>query len=172
MNSKTKWIYSIIGLSIVILTLCQSCRIYSFTGAKITGKTINIYNFENRAPNVVPTLSPKITEKVRNRILSQTGLSPRNSEDVDYLLKSSITGYNVTISGMQGTMAASQNRLTISLEVEFINKMDEKQNFTKSFSRFADFPASQQLQSVENNLIEEICTQLADDIFNKAFVNW
>ncbi len=159
-------------LVLLSITTVVSCKIYSFTGASIQGKTINIYTFENRAANVVPTLAPKISEKVRTRILSQTGLTAKNTEDVDYLMKSYITGYQVTISGMQGTMAASQNRLTISLEVEFTNRLDEKQNFTKTFSRFADFPATQQLQAVENALIEDICTQLADDIFNKAFVNW
>jgi hypothetical protein len=150
----------------------SGCKIYSFTGASISGKTINIYTFENRASNVVPTLAPVISEKVRNRILSQTGLTAKNTDEVDYLMKSYITGYNVSITGMQGTMAASQNRLTITLEVEFINKLDEKQSFKSSFSRFADFSATQQLQSVENSLIEEICNQLAEDIFNKAFVNW
>lgn len=158
---------------LLLLLSAASCRFpYSFTGASIQGKTINIYTFENRAPNIVPTLAPTISEKVRNKILSQTGLASKNTEDVDYIMKSAITGYNVTISGMQGATQASQNRLTISLEVEFINKLDEKQNFKQTFSRFADFQASQQLQSVENTLIEEICNQLAEDIFNKAFVNW
>ncbi len=158
---------------LLLLLSASGCRFpYSFTGASIQGKTINIYTFENRAPNIVPTLAPTISEKVRNKILSQTGLASKNTEDVDYIMKSAITGYNVTISGMQGATQASQNRLTISLEVEFINKLDEKQNFKQTFSRFADFQASQQLQSVENTLIEEICNQLAEDIFNKAFVNW
>ena len=31
---------------------------------------------------------------------------------------------------------------------------------------------TQALQSVQNQLIDEIGKQLADDIFNKAFVNW
>jgi len=160
-------------LLLLLLLSASGCRFpYSFTGASIQGKTINIYTFENRAPNIVPTLAPTISEKVRNKILSQTGLASKNTEDVDYIMKSAITGYNVTISGMQGATQASQNRLTISLEVEFINKLDEKQNFKQTFSRFADFQASQQLQSVENTLIEEICNQLAEDIFNKAFVNW
>ncbi len=160
-------------LLLLLLLPASGCRFpYSFTGASIQGKTINIYTFENRAPNIVPTLAPTISEKVRNKILSQTGLAPKNTDDVDYIIKSAITGYNVTISGMQGATQASQNRLTISLEVEFINKLDEKQNFRQTFSRFADFQASQQLQSVENTLIEEICNQLSEDIFNKAFVNW
>lgn len=168
---KQKFLWSFLLFSCIAMVL-TGCKIYSFTGASIDGKTINILNFENRAPNVVPTLAPIISDKVRNKILSQTGLTAVNSEDADYIIKAAITGYNVTISGLQGTMAASQNRLTITLEVDFTSKLDEKTNFKKSFSRFADFPATSQLNSVENGLIEDICSQLSDDIFNRAFINW
>ncbi len=158
-------------IACVVFTI-TACKIYSFTGASISGKTINVHTLENRAPNVVPTLSPILSDKIRNRILSQTGLTAINSDDADYVFKSTITGYNVTISGMQGTNTASQNRLTITVDVDFKNKLDDKASFKQSFSRFADFPGNVQLQSVESSLIEEIGTQLADDIFNKAFVNW
>jgi hypothetical protein len=160
-------------LFFVAILLVGSCKFpYSFTGASIQGKTINIYTFENRAPNIVPTLAPTISDKVRNKILSQTGLTSKNNDEVDYIMKSSIISYSVTVSGMQGSTQASQNRLSIGLEVDFINKLDEKQSFKQTFTRFADFSATQQLQAVENSLIEEICNQLSEDIFNKAFVNW
>lgn len=155
-----------------IMPVINGCGIYSLSGASITGKTINIRTLENRALNVVPTLSPTLTDKIRNRILSQTGLAAVNTDDADYDMRSTITAYTVTISGMQSTTQASNNRLTITVEVDFTNRLDEKASFKQSFSRFADFPASQQLQSVENGLIEDIGNQIADDIFNKAFVNW
>ncbi len=148
-----------------------SCGVYSFTGASIAGKTINIQVFENRAQNVVPTLSATLTEKIRGRIISQTGLAPVNAE-ADYELSGAIAMYQVTVSGVQNTQEASQNRLTISIQVEFQNRIDPNANFSQTFTRFADFPANQTLQAAETRLIEEIGNQLADDIFNKAFVNW
>ena len=148
------------------------CGVYSFTGATIEGKNINIRVLENRAQNVSPSLSPVLTGKVRNRILSQTGLAPINSETADYDLGGFIKTYSVTVSGLQNTQTASQNRLTVEVEIAFKNKLNEKANFTQTFTRFADFPANQTLQAVEGRLIEDIGTQLADDIFNKAFVNW
>lgn len=154
-----------------LMSLC-GCGVYSFTGASIQGKTINIHVLENRAQNVVPTLSATLTDKVRNRIISQTGLAPVNSDEADYDLTGAITMYQVTVSGVQNTQEVSQNRLTISIQVNFKNRLDDKASFTQSFSRFADFPASQTLQAAESRLIEEIGNQLADDIFNKAFVNW
>lgn len=120
----------------------------------------------------MPSLSATMTEKIRNRILSQTGLSQVNNETADYELGGYISAYDVTVTGVQNTQTASQNRLTITLQVEFKNRKTPKASFTQSFSRFADFSATQSLQTVENALIDDIGTQLADDIFNKAFVNW
>ena len=157
---------------LLALLLTTGCGVYSFTGASIEGKTIRMQPFDNKARNVVPTLSPALTSKIRTRILSQTGLSPVNSDNADYELIGTITQYNVTVSGVQNTQTASQNRLTISMNVKFINRLDEKANFTQDFTRFADFPATQTLQAAEAGLIEEIGEQLANDIFNKAFVNW
>ncbi|MBS1781876.1 MAG: hypothetical protein JSS78_02300 [Bacteroidetes bacterium] len=148
------------------------CGVYSFTGASIAGKTINIHVLENHAPNVVPTLSATLTDKIRNRILSQTGLAPQNNLQTDYDISGSISMYQVTVSGVQNTQQASQNRLTIAVQISFKNRLNEKANFDQSFTRFADFPATQTLQAAESALIETIATQLADDIFNKAFVNW
>ncbi len=64
---------------LLILLISMSfagCGVYSFYGASVEGKTIRFAVLENKARNVVPTLSPALTEKIRSRILSQTGLTP------------------------------------------------------------------------------------------------
>lgn len=167
------------GLKLVLMTcilLCigvlSSCGVYSLTGAQIEGKNINFHTLENQARNINPTLSATLTDKVRNRILSQTGLSPTSSDEADYDLSGAITQYDVSVTGVQNTQTASMNRLTISVQVDFKNKKNPKASFKQSFSRFVDFGANQALEAVQNQLIEEIGRQLADDIFNKAFVNW
>jgi hypothetical protein len=160
-------------LCLLLLPLAFSgCGVYSFSGASIDGKTIYFAVLENRARNVVPTLSPVLTQKIRTRILSQTGLTPQNSIDADYAITGTITTYEVTVSGVQNVQEATQNKLTISVEIVFKNNLNDKASFTQVFSRFAVFPASQSVQAVEGPLIDDIGTQLADDIFNKAFVNW
>lgn len=154
------------------LYVLPGCGIYSFSGATIEGKNINIHQLENKALNVVPSLSATLTEKIRNRILSQTGLAPVNTDNADYDMSGAITTYAVSVTAATGAQVASKNRLTISVQVNFKNRRNDKSSFSQTFTRFADFDASQILQSVETRLIEDIGTQLADDIFNKAFVNW
>ena len=159
----------LIALPLFLLT---GCHIYSFSGATIEGKNINIHQLDNKARNIMPSLSSTLTEKLRSRILSQTGLSPVNKDDADYDMTGSITTYEVTVTGAQGVQVATKNRLTMSILINFKNRLNDKASFSQTFTRFADFDATQLLQSVEPALIEDIGSQLADDIFNKAFVNW
>lgn len=155
-----------------VLFSMAGCKVYSFSSATIEGKNINIHQLENHARNIVPSLSPTLSDKIRQRILSQTGLAPVNTDDADYDLSGSITAYEVSVTGATGVQVASKNRLTISVQITFKNRLNDKSSFTQTFTRFSDFNASQILESVQNALIEDIGNQLADDIFNKAFVNW
>ncbi len=156
----------------VVLLSLASCHIYSLSGASIEGKTLNIHLLDNKARNVMPSLASTLTDKLRSRILSQTGLSPVTKDDADYDMSGSITSYEVTVTGATNVQVASKNRLTISVQIIFKNRLNDKASFSQTFTRFSDFDASQILQNVESALIEDIGNQLADDIFNKAFVNW
>jgi len=165
---KNKWL--ILGL--MLMCFVTSCGVYSFTGAAIEGRTINIHFIENNARTVVPSLSATLTEKLRQRILSQSSLSQVNNDMTDYDVSGAIIGYDVTVASVTGKETSLLNRLTITVSITFKNKLNEKANFIQSFSRFADFSSDQNIQNVEVKLISEISDQLADDIFNKAFVNW
>ena len=162
----------ILLLLIPVLLMTAGCHVYSFSGATIEGKTLNIHQLENKARNVEPSLASTLTDKLRSRILSQTGLSPVTRDDADYDMSGDITAYEVTVTGATNVQVASKNRLTLSVKITFKNRLNEKSNFSQTFTRFSDFDASQLLQTAEPALIEDIGNQLADDIFNKAFVNW
>jgi len=164
---------SLIMLFSVLMTF-QSCRMsYSFTGASISPevKTVTIENFPNKALLVVPTLSRDFTEALQNYFTSQTNLILVD-QNGDLHLEGSITGYAVQPVAIQGNETAALNRLTITVQVEFTNKFDDQQDFKSSFSRYLDYPSTQNLVSVQDPLIQEINEQLVEDIFNKAVVNW
>lgn len=157
-----------------IALFSESCKMsYSFTGASISPevKTISIENFPNKALLVVPTLSRNLTEALQNYFTSQTNLVlvERNG---DLQLEGAITGYTVQPQAISGNEVAQLNRLTITVKVTFTNKFNEKQNFDQNFSRYLDYPSSQNLVNVQDALIAEINDQLVQDIFNKAVVNW
>lgn len=168
--------FSIILFELLIITLLPSCKVgYSFSGASIAPdvKTVSIKTFQNVAPLAQPTLSQTFTESLKDIFITQTNLS-LVEKGGDLQFEGKITGYNVTPVAIQGNQlsTASLNRLTVTVQVKFINTKDEKQNFEQSFSRFTDFDASRNLSSVENELIKDINSQLSQDIFNRAVTNW
>lgn len=164
----------IIGFFLLIGVL-SSCKInYSLTGTSIAPdvKTFSVQDFPNRAPMYVPTLSQSFSEKLKDKLLSQTSLQLVASGigDLDY--SGEIISYNITPIAITGNETAAQNRLTISAKVTFTNTKDPKQNFVKSFSNYEDFDATKSIENVEQELINQILEKITEDIFNNSVANW
>ena len=146
---------------------------YSFTGASIPpeAKTISVATFPNYAATVNPQLSQKLTDDLIQMFSSQTTLDVTN-DDGDLQLSGEIMGYDTRASALSASDEVSMNRLTITVKVKFVNTKDPDADFEQSFSRYRDYAATQDFSSVESTLMGEIVTELCEDIFNKAVVNW
>ena len=84
-----------------------------------------------------------------------------------------ITGYDVKATAISAKEQATQNRLTVSVKVTFLNRKFPEDDFEdKGFSAYADFDASQSLDAVEASLCEEIVEKICDDIFNATVAKW
>lgn len=146
---------------------------YSFTGASIPpeAKTISVKTFPNYASTVNPQLSQKLSDELRNKFSSQTSLNVVNGEG-DLNLSGEITSYSTKASALSSGDEVAMNRLSITIKVKFENKYDEKADFEQQFTRYKDYNAQLNFSSVENALMSEIVTELCEDVFNKAVVNW
>ena len=162
-----------VGIFIFSSILIGACSVYSFTGASISpdAETVSIGYFQNNASMVQPTLSNSMTESLKDQFISQTNLNLTDASG-DLQFEGEITGYKVKPIAIQANETAAQNRLTISVKVTFTNTLDENQNYSQSFSHYADFDSSQDLSSVETELIGQIVEVLSENIFNKAVANW
>ena len=84
-----------------------------------------------------------------------------------------IVGYTSTTSSVSSGEYALQNRLTITVKVNFTNVVDEKASFkARTFSAYADYDSTKLLNEVESTLIPEIVEQIVTDIFMAAASNW
>jgi hypothetical protein len=163
---------------LVSILLVTGCRIqYSFTGASIAPdvKTVYIDYFPNRARVVNPTLSNTFTEALKDKFVNETGLTLRNDQG-DLEFSGEITGYDIRPLSIQqssnGRDVASQNRLTVTVKVKFVNNKDHDQDFNSTFSAFFDWDSTKNLSDVEDQAVSEITAQLVDDIFNRSVANW
>lgn len=146
---------------------------YSFTGASIPpeAKTVSIKQFPNYASTVNPQLSQTLYDQLQQMFSSQTSLSVSDG-DGDLQISGEITDYSTKASSISSTDNVATNRLTITIKVSFTNRFQPSADFNQSFSRFRDYNASLDLSAVEAGLVEEIVTELCEDIFNKSVVNW
>jgi len=163
---------SLLVIVLIGIWLIEGCS-YSFTGASISPsvKSISISYLPNNSLLVQPTLSRKLTEAIRDKFTNQSNLALIGTNG-DLNIEGEITGYTTEPVAITGEQTAALQRLKITVNIRFTNKQDETQNFETSFSRFQDYNSKQRLADVENALIELINEELAQDIFNKAVVNW
>jgi hypothetical protein len=157
----------------VVIMLAAGCRVnYSFTGGDVgNARTVSVELFEARSPLATPQSAQVFTETLRDLLLAQTPLKlAREEGDVQY--SGAIVGYDVQPVSIQANETAALNRLTLTVKVTYVNTLEPKKNSESTFSRFADYESSQDLVSVEENLVEQISEQLAQDIFDRTLGNW
>ena len=155
----------------VVFTACNAS--FSFTGASISPevKTVSIDFFAINATLAPPNSGQLFTEALKDIFISQTNLVLVKS-DGDLQFEGYISNYSNNPVAIQGNEQAALTRITMTVKVKFTNTNDEEQNFESSFSRFEDLPATDDLASKEEELINSINEQLTQDIFNKAVTNW
>ncbi len=158
---------------IVIALLVSSCGIYSFSGTSIQPdvKTITIPYVEYTALRVNPSLSNDLTEALKEKYRKLTRLEEVDV-DGDLELVCTITGYDVKATAVTANEMASQNRLTVTVKVEFSNKKYPEDDVSNNFSAYEDFDATMSLDAVESGLCETIIEKLVEDIFNATVAQW
>lgn len=158
---------------ILLMMKLASCGIYSFSGSSIpaNAKTVSIIRFNNNTNNSAPSLEQILTEKLKDIFIEQTNLSLSNLKG-DLNFNGSIEKYEIKPISINSNETASQNRLTISVRVNYENHLMKEYNFEETFSRYKDFDGSSNITEIETEIIDEITEQIVEDIFNKATVNW
>ena len=73
---------------------------------------------------------------------------------------------------IQSNETASLTRLSITVKIKYTNTLEPDLNFEKSFTKFADFSATESLFSVQEDLWKQINDQLAQEIYNASVGNW
>ena len=156
----------------ILPLLFFGCGIYSFTGIETNAKTFQVNYFQNNANLIEPGLDRDFTIALQDQILNLSSLSLVNSNG-DLVYEGEITQYRISPTTATANSTAAQNRLTIGVNVRFFNKLNEEENFEKSFSFFYDYTGSELLSgSTKDTAFEEIFQRLTQDIINTSLANW
>jgi len=159
---------------ITIFSFLVSCHVkYSFSGADIDPniKTVSVNYFKNNSGNGPANMSDLFTNALKEKILRETNLNLVN-ENADIEFNGYINSYYYTVQAPTGTETSDLRRITMKVKVDFVNNIDEKENWEKDFQNHADHSVDIDLNSVEEESLEEINELIVEEIFNKAFVKW
>jgi len=166
--------FSIITSLIILLALAGCSSNYTFTGSNISNdvKTFQVTTFQNKAEVVEPGIDRTFTRKLQDLIQNQTKLSLTNKGG-DLLYEGEITQFRISPMTATANQLAAQNRLTITVNVRFVNRKKEDDNFEKPFSFYYDYPGDKLLTgSVLTAALEEIYERITQDIFNASLAKW
>lgn len=156
-----------IGLSV------SSCGVYSFSGAD-TGdaESFQVNYFQNAADLIEPGIDRTFTLRLQDLIQNQTSLGLTNSNG-DLVYEGEIVQYYIAPMSATSQNTAAQNRLTITINVRFYNKLDPEKDFEKRFSFYHDYAAKKQLVgSTLDTALEEIFDRITQQIFNESLTDW
>lgn len=160
-------------LPVVLVSLLAACGIYKFNDTSIAPDvySISVYNIDNRAMKVNPTLSNTLTVALQDQYRKLTKLEMLE-DGGDLEVSGYIASYDVTPTAVTSDEVAAQNRLTITVKITFKNNKHPEEDFEKSFAAFQDFDSTISLDAVEVQLVDEIVEILVEDIFNATVANW
>ncbi|WP_438962748.1 LPS assembly lipoprotein LptE [Nonlabens sp.] len=147
---------------------------YSLSGVSIPEniKTYQVDFFQNQAAFVEPGIERTFTLQLQDLILNQSSLDLVNKKG-DYIYQGEITRFYIAPMTATSSNTASQNRVTIEVNLRFTNTKDDEASFEKKYSFFHDYDANTQLQGAAlDTALEIIFDQITQDIFTDTLAQW
>ena len=147
---------------------------YKLTGASIDYtkvKTITLETFQNRAAYQWGPMAPMLNETMSDVFIQQTKLIqvPRGG---DLQLAGEIVSYDQFNKSISSDGYSAMVQLKMTVNVRFTNNTNHDEDFERQFSATRDFDASQSLESVQEELVNQMIKEIVESVFNAALANW
>lgn len=170
---KKSTFYSVLRLFFFGVLILGNWHCYNFKGISIPEGAKNFYvqNFEDLSDLQLPNYNVTFTEALKDKIRNESRLKWNDTApDVEFSGK--ILGFTVSAVAPIAGATTAFNRLEVTVEVTYTNRLDPKANWTKRFSQFDNFDAQQNLLEAQASILPGITTLLTEYIFNAAFTDW
>ena len=157
------------------LSLLSACSVsYKFTGASINYdevKTIQINDFPVRSAYVWGPMEGMFNSQLRDQFANHTRLIQvrRNG---DWKLEGEITRYDQRNKSVSSEGYSAQTELSMTVNVRFTNTVSRSEDFERTFTATASYESTQSLNSVQEELVTQMCKEITEQIFNATVANW
>jgi len=136
-------------------------------------KTFSVKTLENEAPNTPISYAALLSEKLKDGVQNNTRLllNPVVGKG-EVSIEGKISSYTIIPVAIQEGDNSAKNRLTISVQFTIFITAPEEDKMTLTSTRFVDYDSNTDLASQEATLLDEISTQIVQDVINKLLSNW
>lgn len=123
------------------------------------------------AESVYPPLSNMFSEALRDKYSRQTRLQLlRSGGDLD--LQGEIVGYDYVPLSIGTDALAAETRLTLTVNVRFVNVKNPEDDFEKRYSASQTFDSNKMLTDVQDELLTIMIEEITDQIYNDTVAKW
>lgn len=161
----------------VVLCILTACTVsYKFNGSSINYdkvKTISFQNFPNRSAAFVwGPMESMFNTSLQDKYMQQTRLKQvRQGGDLE--LSGEITNYDAYNKGVGSDGYSTMAELRMTVNVRFVNNSNHAEDFSdQQFAASREYNASQQLSSVQEELVQQMIDEIVEQIFNATVANW
>jgi hypothetical protein len=164
-----------ICLCLAVTLLLTACSVsYKFNGASIDynkTKTIQINDFPIRSAYVWGPMAPLFNNALKDQFASHTRLTQvrRNG---DLKIEGEITQYQQRNKSVSAEGYSAQTELSMTVNVRFTNNVNHAEDFERQFTATSTYETTQSLNSVQDELVTQMCKEICDQIFNATVANW
>ena len=147
---------------------------YKLTGASIDYtkvKTITLETFQNRAAYQWGPMASMLNETMSDVFIQQTKLI-QVQRGGDLQLAGEIVSYDQFNKSISSDGYSAMVQLKMTVNVRFTNNTNHDEDFERQFSATRDFDATQSLESVQEELVNQMIKEIVESVFNAALANW
>ncbi|KXO16090.1 LptE family protein [Prevotella bivia] len=165
-------VIALLSITSVVFTACKVS--YKFNGASIDYNkvhTIQIADFPIRSAYVWGPMAPMFNNALKDVYANHTKLQ-QVKRGGDLKVEGEITNYQQRNKSVTSEGHSAQTELSITVNVRFTNTSNHKEDFERQFTATSSYETTKSLQSVQQQLVEEMIKDLTDQIFNATVANW
>ena len=156
----------------VLLSACSVS--YKFNGASIDytkTKTIQIKDFPIRSAYVWGPMASIFNNELKDIFGKQTKLI-QVKRNGDLQIEGEITQYQQRNKSVSADGYSAQTELSMTVNVRFTNTKKHDEDFERTFTATQSYESTQNLNSVQEELVTQMTQDICDQIFNATVANW
>ena len=116
-------------------------------------------------------MGPMFNNELKDQFANHTRLT-QVKRNGDMKIEGEITQYTQRNKSVSAEGYSAQTELTMTVNVRFTNNANHNEDFERTFSASQSYETTRSLNSVQEELVSQMCKSICEEIFNATVANW